>query len=203
MADEVDELLETIKEKQYTNLVFDFDETLTILNVPWREWLESVMAALPQNKRAEIKKILNGRQAPWDAVVNEHIKFDDDFYKQFLKICLDFETKYFNHTPYHTLVKSLPDLKAAGRSLYLWTNNMRLTAERGLLELGIAQLFTKIVSREDVRLGKPDPEGWALIKQDTEPLSSYLFIGDSDNDKQAAAHAGIDYFRIRYFKNSA
>ena len=59
--------------------------------------------------------------------------------------------------------------------------------------------FGRIVGRDDVRLAKPDPEGWQLIDDGT-PRQRYLFVGDSSNDEGAATALGIDYFTIRFFK---
>lgn len=44
---------------------------------------------------------------------------------------------------------------------------MRSTIERALMELGIRQHFVRLVTREDVRLAKPHPEGWQLIEDGT------------------------------------
>ena len=66
-------------------------------------------------------------------------------------------------------------------------------------KLGIEQHFDVIVARDDVRLLKPSPEGWQHIYGD-EPLSEYLFVGDSANDHGAAVAVGIDYFEIKHFK---
>ena len=61
--------------------------------------------------------------------------------------------------------------------------------------------FKKIVTRNDVAMVKPHPEGFALIKDNNIPLNKYLFIGDSKADKQAAQAVGIDFYKITYFNN--
>lgn len=52
-----------------------------------------------------------------------------------------------------------------GCSLYLWTNNTRPTVDKALIELGVLDLFTKIVTKEDTKLNKPNKQGWELIKK--------------------------------------
>lgn len=58
-----------------------------------------------------------------------------------------------------------------------------------------------IVARDDVRLLKPNPEGWQHI-YGNESLGEYLLVGDSANDRGAAGAVGIDYFEIKHFKEA-
>jgi HAD superfamily hydrolase (TIGR01509 family) len=107
----------------------------------------------------------------------------------------EFESTYFAHTPHDELVQAVHELAKNGKTLYLWTGNMRSTADRALTEIGIHHLFKQIISREDVRQTKPHPEGWQLLEQGI-ARSEYLFVGDSGNDKGAAEALGIDYFGL-------
>jgi len=200
MTNEVDSLLKLVRQKHYRNLIFDLDETLTRLDLPWDEWTEQVAASLPADRAKKLEELLDVDGAPWGEVVNEHILKDADYYKKFIKICQDFESKYFAHTPYDELVKALPELKEEGCDLFLWTSNTRRTAERALIEMGILSLFTQLLTRENVQLGKPHAEGWALFTFAGQDPASCLMIGDSQNDALAAEAGGIAYYKISFFK---
>jgi len=200
MTNEVDSLLKLVRRKHYRNLIFDLDETLTRLDLPWDEWIEQVTASLPTDRAKKLEELLKIDGAPWGEVVNEQIIKDPDFYEQFIKICQDFESKYFAHTPYGKLVKALPALKEEGCNLFLWTSNTRQTAERALTEMGTLQFFSQLLTREDVKLGKPHAEGWKLFTFASQDPASCLMIGDSQNDALAAEAGGISYYKISFFK---
>lgn len=200
MTKEVKTLRELVRQKQYHNLIFDLDETLTRLDLPWEEWIEQVTASLPPDMAEKLEQLLAVDGAPWGEVVNEQIIKDTAFYNRFITICQDFEAKHFAHTPYHDLVQILPEFKAEGCELFLWTSNTRQTAERALLELGVRQLFTQLLTREDIKLGKPHVEGWGKFAFSNQDPSLSLMIGDSQNDALAAQAGGIAYYKISFFK---
>ncbi len=197
---EIDELLRLVRTKPYRKIVFDLDETLTVLNLPWQEWIDDVARLLPQKRTAEFLDAVEGRGRPWGAIINEQIAEDPAFYKAFLTICTAFEQKYFSHTPYRALAEALPGLKTEGRKFYVWTANTRATAERALNEMAIRDLFDGIVAREDVLYGKPDREAWAHILEPNDDLDSVLLVGDSKNDEASAHAAGVAFFKITHFK---
>ena len=64
MTNEVDSLLKTIHQKQYRNLIFDLDETLTRLDLPWDEWIEQVTASLPAGAAKKLEELLEIDGAP-------------------------------------------------------------------------------------------------------------------------------------------
>lgn len=199
MTKEVDSLLKLIHQKQYRSLIFDLDQTLTRLDLPWEEWKERVIASLPPEAAKELEEVLKTEGAPWGEVVNRQIVKNARFYEEFIKICQAFESKHFAHTPYDELIKMLPKLKEAGCELFLWTSNTRSTAERALTEMGVLQLFQQLLTREDVKLGKPHGEGWKQFIFANQDPSARLMIGDSQNDELAARAGGIAYYEINFF----
>lgn len=192
--------MQLVRRKAYRKIVFDLDETLTILNLPWDEWIDGVAKLLPKERAEEFRATVEGQGRPWGAVINEQIAEDPAFYDAFLAICAAFEQKYFSHTPYQALVDALPALKENGQQFYIWTANTRPTTERALTELGVRDLFDGVVTREDVRYGKPDTEAWKLILQPGDQLKDVLLVGDSKNDEAAALAAGVAFFKIMHFK---
>lgn len=196
---EVETLLKTVDDKGYTHLIFDLDATLTLLNLPWGEWVRLIAERLPEDQAASFQRILDDDGAGWQEVANEHVERYDGFLPALITASEEFESTYFAHTPYDELVQGVHILAEQGKVLYAWSANMRSTIERALMELGIRQHFARVVSRDDVRLAKPHPEGWELL-EDSTPREQFLFVGDSSNDSRAAQALGIDYFEIAHFK---
>jgi len=80
---------------------------------------------------------------------------------------------------------------------HIWTSNNRKTLEPVMKDLPVADVFSKIVTKEEVNLLKPSPDGFKVIfdpKKDQ--LDDFLMIGDSDQDEGAAKNAGIDFFPV-------
>ena len=65
-------------------------------------------------------------------------------------------------TAYPGAVVLIESLRAAGRPLALCSGALRSDIEPILAQLGIARCFDVIVSADDVRRSKPDPESYAL-----------------------------------------
>jgi phosphoglycolate phosphatase-like HAD superfamily hydrolase len=200
MSKEVEDLLQLVRIGGYRNLVFDLDETITRLELPWDEWIQEVAATLPPARAKEFVYAIDHEGVAWGSIINQQIKTDKAFYQKYLQICKAFEAKHCAHTPYADLVDALPKLHDMGARLMLWTANTRPTAERALLELGVLHLFTRLLTREDTLFGKPHTEGWSLLKTADQPVESFLFIGDSKNDEQAARAGNVRYYQIRFFK---
>jgi len=79
---------------------------------------------------------------------------------------------------------------------FIVTNQNRLLLNKLLLELGIAQLIERTITRDDVLFIKPDPEGILKLIDPTVPLSQYIYVGDSDSDAIAAKAARIEFERV-------
>ena len=65
-------------------------------------------------------------------------------------------------TPYPGVVFMIESLHASGRPLALCSGALRSDIDPILAQLGVARRFGVIVSADDVRRSKPDPESYAL-----------------------------------------
>lgn len=65
-------------------------------------------------------------------------------------------------TAYPGAVSLIESLRAAGRPLALCSGALRSDIDPILAQLGVARCFDVIVSTDDVRRSKPDPESYAL-----------------------------------------
>lgn len=196
---EVEKLAKLVHQKHYTHLIFDLDETLTQLNLPWHKWVRMISERLSPEAAESFQKALSDPHLAWGTMLNSHIKDYDEFLSVLLIASEEFESTYFAHTPHHELVQYVQELAEQGIHCTLWTSNMRSTAEKALLELGLLDDFDQLITRDDVTFNKPDTEGWQHIR-DIVPKDECLFIGDSDNDKLAAKSLGIAYYPITFFK---
>lgn len=86
----------------------------------------------------------------------------------------------------------LAELQRRGVPLGLVTGKGRTSAGISLAALGLQHLFTVVVTGEDVRRPKPDPEGIQLaLEQLGTPPDQALYVGDMDADVVAGRQAGV------------
>lgn len=190
-----------VQDKGYRNLIFDLDWTLTKLDVPWPKWTKQIADSLPQEVSEKLKAMLAIEGSAWGEVINEYLQNNHGFYKKYIAICQEFEKAHFAHTPYQALIEVLPTLKEQGANLYVWTSNTRATAEHALRDTNVLHLFSQLLTREDVILGKPNAEGWTHFPFAANP-ETCLMIGDSKNDELVAKATGMDYFNVTFFATS-
>lgn len=91
-------------------------------------------------------------------------------------------------------VESVRGLSAKGVPLAIVTSKRREMTLRTLSALGIGDLFATIVTPDEVRRGKPDPEPvmLALRNLDLErERREVLFVGDSPYDVKSGRAAGV------------
>src|SRR2546421_9607305 len=98
----------------------------------------------------------------------------------------------------------------AGFRTALWTNNARALTVPALERLGLAPLLDLVVTRDDMRALKPDPDGWRIIAEhfgarlDARAASAdtatrfagtrdAVVVGDSWVDGVAAAAVGVPF----------
>jgi len=160
--------------------------------MPWPIWIEAILNELSLEPRAELRDVLLTPGAPWGRLLNDHLVHGELTQEAIIRISNSFESAHRSHTPNTALVAALPQLRREGFSLHLWISNTRATAIRILNELNIQELFSTVVAREDVFLGKPDREGRDALHLKNEARNK-LLVGDSQNDQMVAAMVGIDY----------
>jgi pyrophosphatase PpaX len=105
----------------------------------------------------------------------------------------------FNIDRHDALVTEFPGvhevlgkLRAAGIKLGIVTSKVRITSEMGLRLCGLYDYFDSIVTVQDVKWPKPDPEGIRkALKELGSDVEGSLMVGDSHYDIEAAQNAGI------------
>jgi pyrophosphatase PpaX len=94
---------------------------------------------------------------------------------------------------YDDVTIMLSTLKAQGKQVGLVTTALRKNLDLVMSNHGVEDVFDSIVSSEDVRRHKPDPESilLAIERLQADP-SKTIMLGDTDKDLLAAKNAGID-----------
>jgi len=90
-----------------------------------------------------------------------------------------------------------------GFATAIWTNNARELTVPALARLGLVDELDLVVTRDDMRALKPDPDGWRVIAEHfakregaCDPRHAVV-VGDSWVDGVAAAKAGVPFIAYR------
>src|SRR4029453_7126703 len=88
-------------------------------------------------------------------------------------------------------LEALAGARRVGFATAIWTNNARLLPLPALVRLGLAGEVDLVVTRDDMRALKPDPDGWRVIsghfKDRLAGGAPAVVVGDSWVDGVAAA----------------
>lgn len=179
----------------YSQIIFDFDETLAKLLIDWRKW-DLEIAKLIQKYEPDFS--LDRAAGLGHFTINEYItRHGASFRRDFIRISGQAEKD--NYHGYEIIDEGMSLFKKlhhAQKDLYLLTSNCRLVIDPILDELDITQHFKKTVTTDEVENLKPTSAPFALIHEPGRPLSDYLMIGDSASDSGFATSAGIDYLDV-------
>lgn len=189
---------EYLKNHKKTYLIFDFDDTLVHLNLPWDLWEKDIKNEFVktdksiyvryQDNQINLSQLMN-------AYITQHPKLKD----LIITNCLKFEKENLKDFQVnHQLLNLVENVK--GYQLFLWTSQTKPTVQKVLQKLKIQNKFKRLVTRNDVSLLKPDPEGFYQISDPAISNKQYLLIGDSQADQEAAQSVGIDFYLEDYFK---
>jgi phosphoglycolate phosphatase len=96
-------------------------------------------------------------------------------------------------------LEALAGARRVGFATAIWTNNARALTLPALARLGLAGEVDLVVTRDDMRALKPDPDGWRVISGHFgERLAGdAVVVGDSWVDGVAAAKAGVPFVAYR------
>jgi len=99
--------------------------------------------------------------------------------------------------PFNSVGETLEKLKNTGIKLVAITVRSKRTSLKTLEFARIAQYFDMIISREDVKNSKPDPEAiLKALKFLKLSVDEVIFIGDTDIDIQTGKNADIKTIKI-------
>jgi phosphoglycolate phosphatase len=87
--------------------------------------------------------------------------------------------------------------RGAGFATAVWTNNARAITGGALARFGLLDALDLVVTRDEMRALKPDPDGWRVIADHFGAHRAAVVVGDSWVDGVAAQAAGIPFIAYR------
>jgi len=193
------ELTKYLEDHTKTHLIFDFDETIYRLVLPWDKLLDALEKRLAPLDPGIFESFAKGDYS-LSTVQNEYVRrYGDRAMKIIHREILAFEESGLTDAiPNPDLVTFVRENQSV-YDMTIWSSNTSRVIGKVFKENDLEDVFTKIVSRLEVKFLKPNPEGFEKIKKMNISKEKYLMVGNSLADKQAAANAGIDYFHIDFF----
>lgn len=190
-------MADILGETMYKYIVFDFDGTLIDSNY-----------LIERTLRATAKDILNQDlseetiHAVWGKVLVEQMTDIDEHRVE--ELCNYYSTYYKEHRDEHTtifdgVIEMLDELHKFGCEMGIVTNKETSGLEHGLDMFDMKDYFKIALSKTDVVMKKPHPEGLYKVmdylgarKEET------LFVGDSIHDIECGKNAGVDTVLVKW-----
>jgi phosphoglycolate phosphatase len=175
--------------------VFDLDHTL--VNTPLD------LAAMALDMRATLEQRCGPLPARPDRYrVGELIQWCQshapDVEKPLWDIALDHERRAMALASLEAGAREAIDgVRAAGFATAVWTNNAREVTGVALERFGLHPVLDLVVTRDEMRALKPDPDGWRVIAAHFGAHREAVVVGDSWVDGVAAQAAGIPFVAYR------
>ena len=94
-------------------------------------------------------------------------------------------------------VEAVTAMKALGYATAIWTNNDRVVADFVLARFGLLDHLDLVVTRDDVRHLKPDPDGLRVVRARWPDAARIVVVGDSWVDGAAAQAGGVPFIAYR------
>lgn len=176
--------------------VFDLDHTLvrssldlTAMAVDMRAFVEQALGALPPRpERYRVFELIDHcRQA---APALEAALW---------AIALDHERRALADAHLEPgALEAVTGARRAGYRTAVWTNNAREITGDVLERFALMPHLDLVVTRDEMRALKPDPDGWRVIADHFGPrIADAVVVGDSWVDGLAAAAVGVPFIAYR------
>ncbi|HEX2437764.1 MAG TPA: HAD family hydrolase [Methylomirabilota bacterium] len=175
--------------------VFDLDHTLVhtpldlaAMALDIRAMLESRCGPLPP--RPERYRV--GELIHWCQANAPHVE------SPLWDIALDHERRAMDIATLMPGARAAIDgARAAGFATAVWTNNARAITAGALERFDLLSVVDLVVTRDEMRALKPDPDGWRVISEHFGPHRDALVVGDSWVDGVAAMAAKVSFVAYR------
>ena len=175
--------------------VFDLDHTLVetpldlaAMAVDMRRLLEQRCGPLPARpERYRVGELIHWCQA-----------HAPDVEKPLWDVALDHERRAMAAASLEAGAREAIDgARAAGFATAVWTNNAREVSAEALGRFGLLDVLDLLVTRDEMRALKPDPDGWRVIVEHFGTPTDAIVVGDSWVDGVAATAAGVPFVAFR------
>ena len=175
--------------------MFDLDHTLVqtpldlaAMALDMRALLEGRCGPLP----ARPERYRVGELIHWCQANAAHVE------KPLWEIALDHERRAMTIATLEPGARvAIEGARAAGFATAVWTNNAREITAGALDRFDLLGVLDLVVTRDEMRALKPDPDGWRVIAEHFGNHADAVVVGDSWVDGVAAAAAGIPFVAYR------
>jgi phosphoglycolate phosphatase len=93
--------------------------------------------------------------------------------------------------------EAIEGARAGGFATAVWTNNAREVTAVALERFDLLPILDLVVTRDEMRALKPDPDGWRVILEHFGAAHDAIVVGDSWVDGVAAQAAGVPFVAYR------
>ncbi|MDD6302093.1 MAG: HAD-IA family hydrolase [Bacillales bacterium] len=187
--------------KEYEFYIFDMD--LTLLNTLKTAELSYTAAfkalGLEFDKNSIVHHLSISLEETFKELNNPSFSYEI-FFTSFQKKAIETMVEY-SHI-YEDGLNVIRKLKEKGKTLGIVTNRDQKVVYAVLEHAHIKDLFSTIITFNDVKNLKPDPEPiLTCIKRANFDVKNSVYIGDAKNDYIASNKAGIDFIAIERYNN--
>ncbi len=179
---------------QLKTILFDMDGTL-VSSLPVIHYCVNQISNKYVNRTLTIEDVINSFGPPAHAIIRSLTQtLSDDFQA---KAVSDYYACYASNVHekavlFQGIFGLLSRLRESGKHLALVTGVEKILMECTLDAFDLGKYFEARITRDDVKAGKPDPEGvkLALTRTGSRPVEAML-IGDAPADIVAGKRAGV------------
>jgi len=190
-------MIQQIEKKCYSNIIFDFDETIARLMIDW-SYFHIYMKELAEEYGVEKQR----EEMNTDGFTRFFIeKYWDEGKQKIEAIFEKTESEHYSGLEVNEILVDFIRKNATKYRFYILSNNMYATLMTALWELDLKDAFVQVFGRNSVPRPKPYPDGiHQIIEWESLVRDDFVMIGDNPNSDIAAANnAGIDSILINMY----
>lgn len=177
----------------YKGIFFDLDGTIADTELVVIMTMLAFVEKYTPNQKVTLHQLLKISGPPIKETLQHYFPNEDvdKLIPEFARKAREFYPKYAVAFPHiHTVIESL---KSQGIATGIVTSKLRQNALLTLDVIGMKTTFDWIITLDEVRSPKPNPEGiQQCLRHFQLKPEEVLFVGDTIYDYQAGVNAGVD-----------
>lgn len=179
--------------KSYSLILFDLDGTVADTELVMVQTMISFIERYAPDKKTTLNELLKISGPPLIDTLIQYFPKEDpqQLAKEFAIKAREFYPRFAVSFP--GIQSLLSACKERHIPVGIVTSKLRINALFTLEVIGLKDAFPLVISLDEVKKPKPDPEGIQLaLKHFKQPAKATLFVGDTTYDYFAGKAAGVD-----------